>query len=83
MNIPIPAETPDPNIDKPTLPPSEPPPVPRQEPAENTPPPKGDPPSSTEPIIVTPSVGPSEPSMTVPSQPLSIPRKGQHHEPAH
>ena len=31
MNIPIPAETPDPNIDKPTLPPTEPNPAPPPE----------------------------------------------------
>ena len=46
MNIPIPAETPDPNIDQPTLPPSEPEPIPEQEPPESTPPPKGDPPTT-------------------------------------
>ena len=37
MNIPIPAETPDPNIDQPTLPPSEPEPIPEQEPPEKHP----------------------------------------------
>ena len=36
MNIPIPAQTPDPNIDKPTLPPTEPDPV---APPEEEPPP--------------------------------------------
>lgn len=39
MNIPIPAETPDPNIDNPTLPPTEPEPIPEKEPPENLPPP--------------------------------------------
>ena len=32
MNIPIPPETPDPNIDDPVLPPSQPEPIPEQEP---------------------------------------------------
>lgn len=38
MSIPIPAETPDPNIDNPTIPPTEPDPVPEQEPPGTTPP---------------------------------------------
>lgn len=39
MNIPIPAETPDPNIDKPTLPPTEPNPAPppEEEPPQDPP----------------------------------------------
>ena len=39
MNIPIPAQTPDPNIDKPTLPPTEPDPVapPEEEPPQDPP----------------------------------------------
>ncbi|NWD76028.1 hypothetical protein HX890_18125 [Pseudomonas gingeri] len=51
MNIPIPAETPDPNIDKPTLPPIEPQPIPEQEPPGSTPPPKIDPPTTMPPVI--------------------------------
>jgi len=54
MTIPIPAETPDPNIDKPTLPETEPPPVPEQEPPGTTPPPKEEPPSTMPPVIVCP-----------------------------
>lgn len=51
MNIPIPAETPDPNIDKPTLPPStpEPEPLPKQDPPLTDPYPVGDPPREEEP----------------------------------
>jgi hypothetical protein len=52
MNIPIPAETPDPNIDKPTLPETEPQPIPEQEPPGTTPPPKEEPPSTMPPVIV-------------------------------
>ncbi len=37
MSIPIPAQTPDPNIDQPTLPPTEPQPVPEQEPPDMPP----------------------------------------------
>nr|WP_246887791.1 hypothetical protein [Pseudomonas protegens] len=59
MNIPIPAETPDPNIDQPTLPPSEPEPIPEQEPPESTPPPKGDPPTTMPPGSVFSAPGPS------------------------
>ena len=44
MNIPIPAETPDPNIDNPTLPPTEPEPIPEKEPPEHQPPPVEEPP---------------------------------------
>ncbi|NWA02443.1 hypothetical protein [Pseudomonas gingeri] len=51
MNIPIPAETPDPNIDKPTLPPTGPQPIPEQEPPDTTPPPKIDPPTTMPPVI--------------------------------
>lgn len=43
MSIPIPAETPDPNIDTPILPPSD-PPYPEQEPPVADPGPIGDPP---------------------------------------
>jgi hypothetical protein len=50
MNIPIPAQTPDPNIDDPTLPP----PVPEEDPDElplkPTVPPVGDPPSDDPPV---------------------------------
>jgi len=51
MNIPIPAETPDPNIDDPTLPPA----VPDEEPDEppikpTVPPTVGDPPSDEPPV---------------------------------
>ena len=52
MNIPIPAETPDPNIDKPTLPETEPQPVPEQEPPGTTPPAKEEPPTTMPPVIV-------------------------------
>ena len=52
MNIPIPAETPDPNIDKPTLPGKEPQPVPEQEPPGTTPPAKEEPPTTMPPVIV-------------------------------
>ncbi|PXX73134.1 hypothetical protein SAMN05660489_02389 [Pseudomonas sp. LAMO17WK12:I10] len=55
MSIPIPAETPDPNIDRPTLPPIVPPtgpePVPEEDPPETTPPPKEEPPSDPAPVI--------------------------------
>lgn len=37
MNIPIPAQTPDPNIDKPTLPPTEPAAPPEEEPPQDRP----------------------------------------------
>jgi hypothetical protein len=52
MNIPIPAESPDPNIDEPTLPPSEPQPIPEQEPPENQPPAVEEPPTIPPPVIV-------------------------------
>jgi hypothetical protein len=52
MTIPIPAETPDPNIDKPVLPETEPQPIPEQEPPGTTPPPKEEPPSTMPPVIV-------------------------------
>lgn len=52
MTIPIPAETPDPNIDKPTLPEAEPQPIPEQEPPGSTPPPKEEPPTTMPPVIV-------------------------------
>ncbi|MDQ0704237.1 hypothetical protein QF043_003029 [Pseudomonas sp. W3I7] len=52
MTIPIPAETPDPNIDNPTLPPSEPQPIPEKEPPENEPPPVEEPPTTMPPVIV-------------------------------
>ncbi|MGE8143855.1 hypothetical protein ACQKP7_01465 [Pseudomonas frederiksbergensis] len=54
MSIPIPAETPDPNIDNPTIPPTEPEPVPEQEPPGTTPPPREDPPDTMPPVIVSP-----------------------------
>ncbi len=54
MTIPIPAETPDPNIDNPTLPPTEPEPVPEKEPPENVPPPMEEP-TTMPPVIVSPS----------------------------
>ena len=41
MNNPFPAETPDPNIDNPAIPPSEPQPEPEQDPPGTTPPPPG------------------------------------------
>lgn len=51
MNIPIPAETPDPNIDDPNLPPPgpDPEPIPEQEPPLDPQPPLGDPPSEAPP----------------------------------
>ena len=52
MNIPIPAETPDPNIDDPVLPPSDPDPIPEQEPPGADPTPIGGPPSEQAPIKV-------------------------------
>jgi hypothetical protein len=57
MNIPIPAETPDPNIDNPILPPQD----PRQDPGDNpdgvpvqptVPPTVGDPPTQEPPAIL-------------------------------
>ncbi|MFQ6345906.1 hypothetical protein ACQRBV_23255 [Pseudomonas sp. R11F] len=53
MTIPIPAETPDPNIDKPTLPPTEPEPIPEKEPPETQPPPVEEPPTTMPPVIVS------------------------------
>ncbi|WP_080931987.1 hypothetical protein [Pseudomonas fluorescens] len=55
MSIPIPAETPDPNIDSPTIPSTEPEPVPEQDPPGTTPPPREDPPSTMPPVVVTPT----------------------------
>ncbi|AZE83774.1 hypothetical protein C4J98_2361 [Pseudomonas orientalis] len=55
MTIPIQAETPDPNIDSPTLPPTEPAPIPEKEPPENEPPPVQEPPTTMPPVIVSPS----------------------------
>lgn len=54
MNIPIPAETPDPNIDDPILPPPqpEPEPIPEKEPQENEPPAVEEPPTTMPPVIV-------------------------------
>ncbi|AGE25552.1 hypothetical protein H045_07410 [Pseudomonas poae RE*1-1-14] len=52
MTIPIPAETPDPNIDAPTLPPVEPPPIPDEEPPENQPPPVQEPPGGEPPVTL-------------------------------
>ncbi|EJM86012.1 MULTISPECIES: hypothetical protein [unclassified Pseudomonas] len=54
MSIPIPAETPDPNIDQPTIPSTEPQPVPEQDPPGTTPPPREDPPETIPPVIVSP-----------------------------
>ncbi|MDD2052148.1 hypothetical protein NPS46_06250 [Pseudomonas putida] len=51
MNIPIPAETPDPNIDDPVLPPTEPQPIPEEEPPVPLQPPVGDPPSEAPPVL--------------------------------
>lgn len=53
MSIPIPAETPDPNIDQPTIPPTEPLTVPEQDPPGTTPP-HEDPPETIPPVIVSP-----------------------------
>ena len=52
MNNPFPAETPDPNIDNPAIPETEPQPIPEQEPPGTTPPPKEEPPSTMPPVIV-------------------------------
>ncbi|SDZ48900.1 hypothetical protein [Pseudomonas sp. NFIX28] len=57
MSIPIPAETPDPNIDHPPVPPTEPQPIPEEEPPENPPPPKEDPPGKPAPVIAKPRPG--------------------------
>ncbi|MBK5553749.1 MULTISPECIES: hypothetical protein [unclassified Pseudomonas] len=54
MSIPIPAETPDPNIDTPTIPETEPDPVPEQEPPGTTPPPREEPPTTMPPVIGSP-----------------------------
>jgi hypothetical protein len=54
MNNPFPAETPDPNIDNPVIPPSDPQPVPEQEPPGSNPPPREEPPTTMPPVIVTP-----------------------------
>ena len=51
MNIPIPAETPDPNIDNPVLPPGEPEPIPENAPGENEPPKVEEPPTTMPPVI--------------------------------
>ncbi|KVV04316.1 MULTISPECIES: hypothetical protein [unclassified Pseudomonas] len=56
MSIPIPAETPDPNIDDPVLPPGEPQPVPEEDPPIKDPVPQGDPPSETPPIKANRSI---------------------------
>jgi len=48
---PDPARTPEPNIDKPPLPPTEPVPIPEQEPPENQPPPMEDPPQTAPPLV--------------------------------
>ncbi|VVO47610.1 hypothetical protein AB4P91_19945 [Pseudomonas sp. B21128] len=52
MNNPFPAETPDPNIDNPAIPETEPQPIPEQEPPGTLPPPKEEPPSTMPPVIV-------------------------------
>jgi hypothetical protein len=52
MNIPIPAETPDPNIDEPSLPRSVPQPVPEQEPPEQRPPAVEEPPAPQRPMSI-------------------------------
>ena len=54
MSIPIPAETPDPNIDSPVIPPTEPEPVPEQDPPGTTAPSREEPPSTMPPVIVQP-----------------------------
>lgn len=54
MSIPIPAETPDPNIDNPPTPPTEPQPVPEQEPPGTPAPPREEPPTIKPPVIATP-----------------------------
>jgi hypothetical protein len=52
MNIPIPAETPDPNIDKPPLPSTEPEPIPKQEPPGTQSPDVKEPPKTIPPVSV-------------------------------
>jgi len=54
MNNPFPAETHDPNIDNPVLPPREPQPVPELDPPGTTPPPREEPPATMPPVIVNP-----------------------------
>ncbi|MNN79744.1 hypothetical protein D3C81_1964140 [compost metagenome] len=82
MNIPIPAETPDPNIDDPTLPPE----VPDEEPDElpvkpTVPPTVGDPPSDEPPVgadlsamgrSAAPNVGPATQSIADESAPTPL-----------
>lgn len=50
MSIPIPPETPDPNIDDPTLPPPEPEEDPEEPTKPGPPPPVGDPPNEEPPV---------------------------------
>jgi hypothetical protein len=54
MNNPFPAETPDPNIDNPAIPSSEPQPLPEQDPPGTNPPSKEEPPTTMPPVIVNP-----------------------------
>lgn len=53
MTHPFPGETPDPNIDNPVIPPTDPQPVPEQEPPGTTPP-REEPPDTMPPVIVNP-----------------------------
>ena len=50
MTIPIPAHTPDPNLDDPVIPPTDTPPIPEQDPLPEAPEPMGDPPTKVPPI---------------------------------
>ncbi|MCB1656331.1 MAG: hypothetical protein KDI41_21305 [Pseudomonadales bacterium] len=52
MNIPIPAETPDPNIDDPVLPSGDAEPVPEEDPPLKDPDPIGDPPCEDAPMRI-------------------------------
>jgi|GEM_PF-178345 len=54
MTNPFPAETPDPNIDDPVIPPTDPQPVPEQDPPGTTAPPREEPPTTMPPVIVNP-----------------------------
>ncbi|CAG8872178.1 hypothetical protein PS726_05461 [Pseudomonas fluorescens] len=54
MNNPFPAETPDPNIVSPVIPPTEPQPVPEQDPPGTNPLPREKPPTTMPPVIVNP-----------------------------
>jgi len=55
MTQPFPGETPDPNIDHPVIPETDPQPVPEQDPPGTRPPPREEPPTPMPPVIVSPA----------------------------